>query len=154
VEKIRTCAVPQEIGSHGFAHVIFGDPGCSRATAESEIAACIRLARAMGIEMSSFAFPRNRVGHLDVLRSFGFECYRGPEPIWYELSGRKGILDRLAHLWDVVMATTPPVVEPERTTSGLWNIPGSMIYFPMHGFRRYIPVGRRVRRATRGLDAA
>jgi hypothetical protein len=29
-----------------------------------------------------------------------------------------------------------------------------MIYFPMHGFRRFIPIGRRVRRASRGLDAA
>ena len=29
-----------------------------------------------------------------------------------------------------------------------------MIYFPMHGLRRHIPVSRRVRRARRGLDAA
>jgi hypothetical protein len=29
-----------------------------------------------------------------------------------------------------------------------------MIFFPMHGFRRYIPVSRRVRRAVRGLEAA
>jgi peptidoglycan/xylan/chitin deacetylase (PgdA/CDA1 family) len=154
VEKIRACPVPQEIGSHGFSHVIFGDSGCSRATAESEFAACVRLARAMGLDLTSFAFPRNRVGHLDILRRFGFDCYRGPEPIWYELSQRKGILERLAHLWDVITAATPPVVLPEPTPSGLWNISGSMIYFPMHGFRRYIPVERRVRRASRGLDAA
>jgi peptidoglycan/xylan/chitin deacetylase (PgdA/CDA1 family) len=154
VEKVRACPVPQEIGSHGFSHVIFGDPGCSRATAESEIAACMRLARAMGLELSSFAFPRNRIGHLDVLRQFGFDCYRGPEPTWYELSARKGVPERLAHLWDVFRAATPPVVVPELTPSGLWNIPGSMIYFPMHGFRRLIPIGRRVRRASRGLDAA
>jgi peptidoglycan/xylan/chitin deacetylase (PgdA/CDA1 family) len=154
VERIRGCAVPQEIGSHGFSHVIFGDSGCSRATAESEVAACVEIARALGLEMSSFAFPRNRVGHLDVLRRFGFACYRGPEPIWYERTDRKGVRERLAHLWDVLRAATPPVVLPELTPSGVWNIPGSMIYFPMHGFRRLIPVGRRVRRAIRGLDAA
>jgi len=154
VEKIRDCPVPQEIGSHGFSHVVFGDPGCSLATAESEVAACVRLAHETGLELTSFAFPRNRVGHLDVLRRFGFECYRGPEPTWYELSPHKGVLQRLAHLWDVLRAATPPVVLPEPTPSGLWNIPGSMIYFPIHGFRRFIPVARRVRRAVRGLDAA
>jgi hypothetical protein len=36
----------------------------------------------------------------------------------------------------------------------MWNIPGSMIYFPMHGLRRLIPVERRVKRAVRGLDRA
>jgi hypothetical protein len=33
-------------------------------------------------------------------------------------------------------------------------IPGSMVYFPMHGLRRYIPVRARTRRAIKGLDAA
>jgi hypothetical protein len=29
-----------------------------------------------------------------------------------------------------------------------------MIYFPMHGFRRHIPMALRVARARKGLDAA
>jgi hypothetical protein len=29
-----------------------------------------------------------------------------------------------------------------------------MIYFPMHGFRRWLPLSARVRRAVKGLDAA
>jgi hypothetical protein len=29
-----------------------------------------------------------------------------------------------------------------------------MIYFPMHGFRRYIPLSWRVKRARKGLDEA
>jgi hypothetical protein len=45
-------------------------------------------------------------------------------------------------------------VLPEWTDAGLWNIPGSMIYFPMHGLRRCIPLRFRVRRAIKGLDAA
>src|SRR5258705_450939 len=48
----------------------------------------------------------------------------------------------------------PPVVVPEETLPGLWNVPGSMIYFPMHGLRRHIPPSLRVRRALKGLDAA
>lgn len=155
LEKIRACPVPQEIGCHSFSHVIFGDEGCSRATAESEIAACVKLAQELGIEMRSFAFPRNQVGHLDVLSDYGFTCYRGPDPLWYEQdNGKRSIIKRLAHLWDVLRVTTPPVVLPERTASGLWNIPGSMIYFPMHGLRRYIPISVRVKRAIKGLEAA
>ena len=154
VEKIRACPVPQEIGCHSFSHIIFGDSGCSRATAESEVAACVRLAREMGIELRSFVFPRNKVGHLEVLREYGFTCYRGPEPCWYAQDHWPGIIERLAHLWDVLTSAQPPVVLPERTSAGLWNIPGSMLYFPAHGFRRFIPLSFRVKRAIKGLNAA
>jgi hypothetical protein len=99
MDKIRLCAVPQEIGSHSFSHAIFGDPGCSRETARSELAACVRLAREMGIEMCSFAFPRNQVGHLDVVRDFGFTCYLGRETYWYLRRGWPKVIERLEHLW-------------------------------------------------------
>jgi len=154
LERIRTCRVPQEIGCHSFSHVIFGDPGCSAATAESEVRACVRLASEMGIELRSFAFPRNSVGHLDVLRRHGFSCYRGPDPTWYEKRRWPGLVKRLLNLWEVLRAAEPPVVLPTWAPAGLWNIPGSMIYFPMHGLRRYIPLELRVRRAVKGLDAA
>lgn len=154
IERIRECRSPQEIGCHSFSHVIFGDPGCSTVTAETEIEACVQLARAMGIELRSFAFPRNSVGHLDVLARHGFRSYRGPEPSWYEGLTWPHVFKRLFHLWDVLRAARPPVVLPERTPSGLWNIPGSMIYFPMHGLRRHIPLQTRILRAVKGLDAA
>ena len=154
VEKIRSCSVPQEIGCHSFSHVIFGDRGCSAETAESEISTCVGIARELGIEMCSFAFPRNEVGYLDVLKRHGFAAYRGPERHWYEGKHWPPAIKRLAHLWDVVTAAEPPVELPKRAEAGLWNIPGSMIYFPMHGLRRFIPVSRRVKRAIKGLNAA
>jgi hypothetical protein len=154
IEKIRACPVPQEIGCHSFSHVIFGDAGCSRATAESEIGACIRLAHAQGLSLRSFAFPRNSVGHLDVLRDHGFTCYRGSEPVWWERARVPRPLKRAGHLVDVLTARRPPVVAPKQVLDGLWNIPGSMLYFPMHGRRRYIPLSVRVRRATKGLNRA
>lgn len=154
VEKIRDCPVGQEIGSHSFSHVIFGDHGCSRESAASELAACVRVAESVGVGLQSFAFPRNSVGHLDVIAEAGFRCYRGPEPVWYEDGAYPPALKRLGHLWSVVTAAEPPVVMPVRDASGLWNIPGSMIYFPMHGGRRFIPISVRVRRAVKGLEAA
>jgi len=154
VDKIRDCPAPQEIGSHSFSHVIFGDEGCSRATAESELAECVRLAREQGITLRSFAFPRNVVGHLDVLREYGFACYRGAEPNWYERPGFPESLRRLFRLADVLRVARPPVVLPEVDGSGLLNIPGSAVYFPMHGMRRYLPLSLRTGRAMKGLDAA
>jgi peptidoglycan/xylan/chitin deacetylase (PgdA/CDA1 family) len=154
VEKIRSCRVRQEIGCHSFSHVIFGDAGCSRAAAASDVAACVRVASELGIPLRSFAFPRNSIGHLDVLEEHGFSSFRGPEPRWYANRRWPGFVRRAAHIIDVLTTAAPPVVLPERTSTGLWNVPGSMIYLPSHGIRRYIPVSLRVRRALKGLDAA
>jgi peptidoglycan/xylan/chitin deacetylase (PgdA/CDA1 family) len=154
VEKIINNPVKQEIGSHGFSHVIFGDEGCSVETARSEIAECVRLAKNFDLDLSSFAFPRDQVGHLNVLKEYGFNCYRGQIPKWYEAGENRNLLKRLAHFTDVLLATTPPTVLPALTKDGLWNIPGSMIFFPMHGVRRYIPMSLRVKRAVKGLNEA
>lgn len=154
VDRVLACQVPQEVGCHSFSHPIFGDPGCSRETARSELAECVRLAAERGLELRSFAFPRNRVGHLEVLREHGFNVYRGPDPAWFEHPRWPRPVKRLGHLLDVAIARRPPVVLPEETLPGLWNLPGSMIYFPMHGARRRIPMSVRVSRAFKGLDAA
>jgi peptidoglycan/xylan/chitin deacetylase (PgdA/CDA1 family) len=153
VEKILASPVPQEIGGHSFSHVLFGDERCSRETAASELAESARLAKAAGIELQSFAFPGNSVGHLPLLREYGYSCYRGPEPVWYDRAEAQPVR-RLGRLVDVLSARTPPVGEPTETLPGLWNVPASMLYFPMHGARRHIPLSRRVTRAVKGLDRA
>jgi peptidoglycan/xylan/chitin deacetylase (PgdA/CDA1 family) len=154
VEKIARCRVPQEIGSHSFSHVIFGDPGCSEATAHSELAASVRAAAALGITLRSLSFPRNRVGHVALLPQHGITAFRSPEPRWYQHEACPPAIRRLAHLFEVLSAATPPAVLPVRRADGLVEMPGSMIYFPAHGLRRYIPVSWRVRRARKGLEAA
>jgi peptidoglycan/xylan/chitin deacetylase (PgdA/CDA1 family) len=152
VEKIRRAPVPQEIGSHSFSHIIFGDPGCSVEAADTDLRECVNVASKEGIALRSFAYPRNRVGHRDALKRHGFVSYRGPEPSNYTSWPRP--FARAMHFVEVIAASTPPVVTAQRDDLGLWDIPGSMIYFPMHGIRAAIPVSRRVKRAIRGLDAA
>lgn len=154
VRKIMDAPVRQEVGSHSFSHVIFGDAGCSTATADTELRACVDAARDLGVELRSFAFPRNQVGHRDLLRRHGFTVYRGPEPAAHSTMPLPRPVKRALHFLEFIAATTPPVVSPVRDEHGLWDIPGSMIYFPMHGVRAAIPVSRRVRRAVKGLDAA
>ena len=152
VRKIQECKIPQEIASHTFSHVIFGDPGCSKETARTELKACVRAAADLGIRMESFVFARNSVGHLDALREFGFRIYRGAEPQWYDSIPTS--LKRIARLSTVLAASDPPVVLPIDAGDGLWNVPASMLYFPMHGVRRFVPMHLRVKRAIKGLDAA
>lgn len=154
VEKILACPTTQEVGFHSFSHVIWGDPGCSREAAESEITACVRAAAWTGKRGTSFVFPRNRVGHLDVLAQHGIRVFRGPGPRWYEQDENPGALGRLAHLLEVAVGTPAPTVLPESTAEGLVNLPGSMIYLPAHGIRGLIPVSRRVQRALAGLRVA
>lgn len=154
VEKIKNSPVKQEIGSHSFSHIIFGDKGCSPDAAQTDIAECVKAAEQFDVKLNSFAFPRDQVGHLDVLKKYGFTNYRGAIPKWYEHGENRSIVKRLAHLFDVVTAATPPTVLPEREENGLINIPGSMIFFPMHGLRKHIPMSVRVRRARKGLDVA
>lgn len=154
VDKIKNCSVPQEIGSHSFSHIVFGDAGCSQKTAENEISECVRIAEKEGIKLKSFVFPRNEIGYLDVLRKYDFACYRGVEPNWYEDRNVSEKLRRGLRLFDVLRAAKPPVVLPEKTDEGLWNIPGSAMFFPMHGFRRHIPMSLRVKRCLKGLKSA
>jgi peptidoglycan/xylan/chitin deacetylase (PgdA/CDA1 family) len=154
VEKIQRCRVSQEIGSHSFSHVIFGNQGCSRETAKAEIDACVKAAETLGIDLRSFVFPRNEIGHLDVLKECGFSNFRGVEPNWFEARSVSEKLRRGLRLIDVLTAAKPPVVVPELTGNGLWNIPGSAMFFPMHGFRRHIPMNFRVRRCLKGLESA
>lgn len=144
----------QEIGSHSFSHPIFGDPGCSRETAESELARCVVLAKELGISMKSFVFPRNVAGHIDLLAKHGFRCWRGLEPVWYRSKKVPGPVSRLAHLADVAIAGRPPTVMPFRDAYGMWCIPASASFLPVDGIRRVIPLSQRARRGIRGLDQA
>jgi len=154
IEKIRACPVPQEVGSHSFSHVIFGDAGCSREAAQSDLRACVDAGRQAGLSMQSFSFPRNQVGYRELLAEHGFTCFRGPEPSWYRDGRMPAAIQRLAHLLEVVTVAQPPVVLPRWTPEGIVEIPGSMVYFPAHGLRRFVPMSWRVRRALKGLDAA
>lgn len=152
VEQVRDATPKHDIGSHSFSHVIFGDPGCSREVAEAELAKCVSLAEGMGIRMSSFVFPRNAMGHVDLLPRHGFRVTREGTPFWYmNLPNRN--LRRVAHLADDVLALPPPTGLPRRL-GGLWVVPASMFLQSMDGPRALIPARSRVDKAVRGIERA
>ena len=155
VEKIRDCPVYQEIGSHSFSHILFGEEGCSREAAESDLNKCVELADLWGIQLESFVFPQNKVGHLDCLERNGFLCYRGLKSSWY--SYWPGFLRPVCKAINISLALPAPCYLPEKTNA-LVNISLSMPYRgyarPGGGLFRLIPVKRRVRQAIKGIDRA
>jgi peptidoglycan/xylan/chitin deacetylase (PgdA/CDA1 family) len=153
VERITRCRVPQEIGSHSFSHVSFGDPACHPALARAELAACTRLAQAQGFGLRAFVFPQDRAGHLELLREAGFSVFRGRTASVFR-HVRPRWLGRLRHVIDDALGLPAATVEPREVLPGLWELPGSMMYGFMFGPRRFIPVGSRVRRAKQGIEQA
>jgi len=63
-----------EIASHSFSHVSFHK--CSPQVAEFELEACKEVTDKFDITLRSFVFPLNRVGHVNLLKKFGYFTYR------------------------------------------------------------------------------
>jgi len=152
VDAAQAARTSHEIGSHSFSHPIFGDAGTTADVARSELAACVRVAAQRGVRLRSFVFPRNREGHHEVLREFGFTAFRGADPTWYRDFPR--LAARGAHLVDQAIGIAPPVGQPTELLPGLWDVPGSMLLLHRVGLRRWLPMTARVRKAKRGIRRA
>ena len=127
LKAIRESSSSQEIGSHSFGHIIVGDPGCDREAFRSDVAACVSTAAENGIELRSFVFPRNSIGHVDVLEEAGFTAYRGhpPDRFRHTSDWRKRILG----LIDRVSPRQSSAVWPSRT-DGLVDVPQTYFFDP------------------------
>ena len=151
IKKIINCSVRQEIACHSFAHIPYGDKNTKRATVRADLSNCIHEAEKEGLKLRSFVFPRNNVGYIDELKKFGFEAYRGAEPLWYR--GFHPIPKRICHILDQLLVITPPVSLPEYE-QGLYNIPGSMLYRSMDGIRRIMPIKLKINKVRKGINKA
>lgn len=148
VSSIDEAAVDHEIGCHTFSHVEFGAPSTTTEIAREELVASLEAAasRPPTPAMSSVVFPRNNVGHRDVLAEWGFTCYRGVSPA-----------NGIAHKISRATVGHPPLVTPKLDEFGLVNIPASMYLYGFEGRPRRLverawddPI---VRAVDRGLDA-
>ena len=153
VKRISACEVPQEIGSHGFSHTVIGDPACSAESFKSELELCQQLAESLEITLKSFVFPRNSVGHLDVLAKYGLIAYRGRNPASFaRFSKPSRILLSILNRFRLLSASA---VLPEYK-NGLWNLPATYFYSPSTYRWRFMPfdvtgqiVKRQLERAVR-----
>lgn len=142
-----------DVGSHTFSHVEMGDPRTTRELARAEVASSLEVGLQKGLDPVSFVFPRNNVGHRDVLAAYGFECYRGVRP--EDGSALPGPMRKLS---EATVGDPPPLVTPSVDEYGLVNVPASLFLFGFEGVARSCvepiigdPI---VRQAKRGIDAA
>jgi hypothetical protein len=152
VEWIRHARARHEIGSHSFGHIYYGDPECTPSVAQADLKAACEAAARQGIVLKSFVFPRNQVGHLDVLKSFGLRSYRGAEPPLICTDNR--VLQRAVHFLDQLLALRPRDVRAEEILPGLWNLPGNHFFMARDGIRKMIPMASRVLKGKRGITHA
>ena len=150
VQMIRNAQPPQEIGSHSFSHLIVGDPGCSAEAFASDLVACRELGTGTDVNLLSFVYPRNTIGHLEVLADHGFTSYRGLRPRTFPhmsspIRHAVGVVDKIRPL-------AGSIVQPERG-GRLWNIPATSLYAPFDR-ARYLPFRSWVTQHVHRLDQA
>ena len=97
VEMIMKSGVSHEIASHSFSHVCFNDEACDKDVASGEIAKSMELFHAFGVFPETFIFPKNMVGHLNIIKDFGFSIYRAQDG--QEILKKNGMWEFPHGLW-------------------------------------------------------
>ena len=153
ITAIRSSSTPQEIGSHSFGHIIVGDPGCSREAFATDLEACHQVARTDGLELRSFVYPRNSIGHVDVLAQSGFSVFRGPTP--ERFVGMPDWRRRVLAIADQIRPLRSTAVFPAHR-GGLIDVPQTYLFDPGSRAARILGtkawsmlVRRRLRHAVR-----
>ena len=152
LEWIRGSRVRHEIASHSFAHILYGDPECSPSVAEADLKAAVEVAAQRGITIKSFVFPRNQIGHLEILRKSGITAFRGEDAP--PTSNGHWLVLKPVNFLKQVLGFPPAPVRPEEVLPGLWNIPSNHIFLPRSGIRRILPRTSQARKGKRGIDQA
>jgi hypothetical protein len=152
VERIVAARAGHEIGSHGGRHIYFDAIGADEARDDLAFASGIH--RAHALPFKSLVFPRNCVGHLDIVADAGLGSYRGPDIGWFRIADRVGRpLARLANLADK-MLPIPPHPVTAQSHDHLVDVPGSMLLLGRNGLRRLVlPAVTRAKLAM-GLERA
>lgn len=156
IEVILESEVKHELGSHSFSHIEFGNSKTTEAIASAEVERCCKLANEYNLNLQSFVFPRNKVGHRSVLAKHGFTSYRGTNPgRWYDNTTIRP-LGKLATF--TLGHPGPPIVTPEVDEYGLVNIPASLYLFSFNGQPKRVvemisddPIVRQVERGLKKL---
>jgi peptidoglycan/xylan/chitin deacetylase (PgdA/CDA1 family) len=130
LELVRDSGM-HEIGCHGFRHVPLGDCEVSKEEAGYELRSATELAKLKGIDLKTFVFPRNHVGHVSLLAGEGYVGFRNAHPV----VGRHGRLGNLARELKVRETSQ----DPEPSSFGLVSIPGGYFLNWRHGLRWAIP---------------
>lgn len=134
-----------EMAWHGTTHMPLHST-TSRAAVTQELELTASLAEGLGGVGTTVIFPRNLIGHLDLLRSAGFKCYRDSmEPT---LARRVGGLLREWAIWDRGDDHLPHEKDGWRVSPA-----GHFLNWPS-GARKLVPIDVTVRRWRSMLRSA
>jgi len=149
IDTLVTADVDHDIASHTFSHILFDREWASPEVVQAELDAAIEAGQQFDIDYDSFVYPRNIVGHRELLAENDFVAYRGSMP-----SGAGWAFSRLASLVD---SEQTRLVEPYVDEYGLVDVPPSLYLFDIKGKARTVietaadPI---VRITTNGIDRA
>lgn len=132
LEIVRAANI-HEIACHGFCHRPLAETTTSLSDANAELDAAIEVARLKGLSLETFVFPRNQVGHLELLRSHGFIGYRQSLRRPGGIVGRAVSLAEEFNVWALPQLAAP-------VTDGLVPIPSGHFLNWRFGLRTRVPV--------------
>ena len=136
IDRIRAAKTPHEIGSHGGRHVYYDR--MTAAEADADLAFVKQIHRDSDLPLASFVFPRNAVGHLDLLARAGLRTFRGADTGWVRLAPKLGShAGKIITFADKILPV-PPAPARAQKNAGLVDIPGSMLLPGRDGARRFI----------------
>jgi len=158
VNYVVNSRIPHDIACHSFSHQMFGDPDCPKEVAVAEIEKCLEIMKEeYDLVPEVFTFPRDYVGHLDVLKENGFVAFRDTIPKLYPCLKLKRTISNVMNTsfssfvqgLSYYMILSPHVTSP-RLTHGIWGILGSLGYSK----KQLIPFKLVTYKAIRGIAKA
>ena len=117
-----------EIGTHGFTHIPFDGPDTPTDLYEREWELVKKLGRKRGVDFKTLIYPRNRVGHVELLPQAGISGYR-------DLLVQKGPVARVIQEFNIFEKCQPH--EPK--SAGTQLIPAGYFWNWRHGARAFVP---------------
>jgi hypothetical protein len=106
--------------------------------AEEDLAFIKEVHRDNGLALDSFVFPRNAIGHLDLLARAGLRTFRGADTGWVRVAPRLGSRAGKVVTFADKILPFPPAPARAQNNGGLIDIPGSMLLPGRDGARRFI----------------
>jgi len=159
VHCVKTSRFSHEIGYHSFSHQQFGDPGCGKELARAELRKGLEIMRKeYNILPTAFAFPRDYVGHLDVLKEHGFITFRDIPAKLYPCLRLEKTISNYAKTYSSLFAQflsyyllyPPHVVTPSEPIKGLVGVAGCLAY----GKKPLVPLDLVTFKAIYGINKA
>jgi len=132
IERLVGARTRHEIGSHSGKHVYFGEITAAQAREDLDYMRAVH--RANDLPHRSFVYPRNVIGHMDLVAQAGLYTFRGPDVGWGRASGPTARAVNLAHQ----LLPIPPSAAFAQKRGPLIDIPGSMLLMGRNGARRFV----------------